>query len=60
MNHSNCEDYTSELFYHVKGTVSVIQSDPPCKDGNADLHRQPLKLCLIKYAEDINVNNFEN
>ena len=35
------------------GTVSVISSDPPCKDGNVRLITLPLKLNLIKNVEDI-------
>ena len=35
------------IFYHVKGTVNVISSDPPMKDGNADSERNSDKLCLI-------------
>ena len=38
-----------------KGTVSVIPSDPPCKDGIAWF----TTLCLFKDELDINVFNFE-
>ena len=31
----------------IKGTVSVVSSDPPCKDGNADLQRYPLKYTHV-------------
>ena len=30
-------------FHKIKGTVSVISSDPPCKDGNARFTTVPLK-----------------
>ena len=40
---------------YLKGTVSVISSDTPCKDGYADLQRNPWKLCRINYELDINV-----
>ena len=39
--------------FKIEGTVSVFSSDPPCK--MRDLHRFPLKLCLITYELDINV-----
>ena len=45
-----------------KGTVSVILSDPPCKDGYARISMVPLqlnriayKLYPIKFQLDINV-----
>ena len=37
--------------FTLEGTVSVVSSDPPCKDGNARF----TTLCLIKYELDINV-----
>ena len=37
--HSNCAVYTNLL----KGTVSVISSEPPCKDENARYTMVPLK-----------------
>ena len=45
---------------YLKGTVSVISSDPPCKHGNGQLITIPLKACLIKYKLDINVCNLKN
>ena len=40
----------------LKGIVSVISSDPLCKDDNLpDLQRYPRKLSLIKHVLDINV-----
>ena len=45
----------------IEGNLSIILSDPPCKDGKSLItHRYPLKLCLIKYELDINVYNLEN
>ena len=35
--------------FNLKGTASIISSDPPCKDDNARFRTLPLKLCLIKY-----------
>ena len=29
-------------YFHFKGTVSVVSSDPPCKDGNARFTTVPL------------------
>ena len=40
-----------DIFVTLKGTVSVISSDSPCKD---------LKHCLIKNELDISVYYFEN
>ena len=37
----------------IKGTVSVILSDLPCKNGNARFTTVPLKPNLIKNVEDI-------
>ena len=38
----------------LKGTVSVILDDPPCKDGNARFTTIPLKpLCDQKFEKDI-------
>ena len=31
------------LVIHIEGTVSVVSSDPPCKDGNARFTNVPLK-----------------
>ena len=43
--------YTTVII--VKGTVSVISSDPPFKDGNVRFTTVPLKsLNLIKNVED--------
>jgi len=39
----------------LKGTVSAISSDPPCKDGNARFTTVSLKTCRIKYELDINI-----
>ena len=41
--------------YIIKGTVSVILSEPSCKHGKTNLQRYPRKLSLIKYEKDINV-----
>ena len=43
----------------IKGTVSVISSEPPCKDDNAWFITVPLNLLLIKYELDINVYNLK-
>jgi len=43
----------------LKGNASVISSDPPCKDDNAQFTRIAVKG-LIKYELDINVYVFEN
>ena len=38
----------------LKGTVSVISSDPPCKAGNLPIYkRYPCNLNLIKNVKDI-------
>ena len=37
---------------YIKGTVRVISSDPPFKDGNTRLKTVPLNLKLIKNKED--------
>jgi len=45
----------------VKGTVSEVSSDPPCRESNARLTTVHFKaLSLIKYKLDINVYNLEN
>ena len=49
----------------IKGTVSIISSDPPCKDINARArlaHNGTLKymLCLIKYELDMHVSVYLN
>ena len=48
-------------FSFLKGTVSVIWSDPPWKK-QCPIHNGILdwKLCRIKYKIDINVYNFES
>ena len=38
---------------YIKGTVSKILSDPPCKAGNAKFTSVPINLKLIKKREDI-------
>ena len=38
------------MFFLLKGTVIVISSDPPCKDGNAQLKKVPLKPLYGKYC----------
>ena len=43
----------------VKWTVSVILSDPPCKDGKALIRTIPLNHLLIRYELDINVYDFK-
>ena len=42
----------------LKGTVSVISSDPPCKDGNARFTTVPLEAFLIKYDYESDINVF--
>ena len=32
-----------KYFYGIKGTVSVISSDPPCTNGNAQFSTVPIK-----------------
>ena len=47
---------TTSTFYlnlNIKGTVRVILSDPPCKDGNPRFTTVPWNLNLIKNVEDI-------
>ena len=39
----------------LKGTVRLISSDPPCKDGNAWYTTVPLKPFLINNVEDLKV-----
>ena len=56
----NIYDLNFRIFKQSKPTsaifpVSVILSDPPCKDGNALFTTVPLKACLIKYEIDIHV-----
>ena len=46
--------------FFIKGTASVILSNPLCKNGNARFTNVPLKLCLIKYELDIQIYNLEN
>ena len=49
------------LLFNLRGTVSVISSGPPCKDGNSQFIKVSLNvLCLIQYELNINANNFEN
>ena len=40
------------FFFNIKGTVGVISSEPPCKDGNVRFTTVPLKalsdqVCII-------------
>ena len=44
----------------IKGTVSVISSDPSYKYGNEQFTALPLKICLIKDKLDINVCDSDN
>ena len=45
----------------IKGTVSVISSDPPGKNCNFRFTTlYPQKLCLIKFELDIQLYNFES
>ena len=39
----------------MNGTISVISSHSPSKNGNADSQRYPWTLRLVKYELDINV-----
>ena len=41
-----------ETNYDIKGTVSAISSDPPCKDGKTRFKTEPLKPSSIKNVED--------
>ena len=43
-NVSNREKKTDSSPLHLKEAVSVILSDPPCKDGNARFTTVPLKI----------------
>ena len=43
-----------------RGTVSVILTEPRCKDAMSNLQWCPLKLCLNKYELDLNLNNVQN
>ena len=36
----------------MKGTVSVITSDPPCKDGNVRFTTVPLKALFIIFENE--------
>ena len=36
----------------MKGTVSVITSDPPCKDGNVRFITVPLKALFIIFENE--------
>ena len=45
----------SEKVPIVSETVSVLSSDPPCKDDNALIATVVGTLCLIKYELDIQV-----
>ena len=38
----------STLSGFIKGTVSVISSDPPCKDGNSRFKTAPLKPLSVQ------------
>ena len=42
------EHYLTRFFQYLKGTESVISSDPPCKDGNVRFTTVPLKPCSDK------------
>ncbi len=45
----------------ITGNVSVISTNPPCKDGNVRFtKRYPSKPRLMKYDLEINIYNFEN
>ena len=45
--YQQCILYT--LWILLKGTVSIISSDPPCKDGNAQFTIVPLKPISDQY-----------
>ena len=47
-------DLFSSDIYIYKGTVSVISSEPPCKDGNARFTMVPLtRVYLISNVEEM-------
>ena len=48
----------SEDIFH-KGTVSVISSDPPCKEDNARLTMVPLKPFTVNRVETYHRNPLE-
>ena len=48
------------IFSFLKGTVSVISSDTPDKDGNARFTTVTLKALSVQVWMCINVYNFEN
>ena len=35
----------------LKGTVSVVSSDPPCKEGNAQFTTVPLKTFCVRQVQ---------
>ena len=41
--------------YRIKGTVSVISSEPPCKDCNVQFTTVPLTLKSDKNVKDFDV-----
>ena len=49
--------YWSNKFLH-KGTLCVISSDPPCKDGNDRFTTVPLKLFSVKKCGRLNCIEF--
>ena len=42
--------HKTNVYFLLKGTVSVISSEPPFKDGNVQFTTIPLKLFLINYV----------
>ena len=44
-----------EVRNYIKRTVIVISSDPPCKDGNAQLHKYHVKFCPFKWSNQISI-----
>ena len=53
IKNTQCKQEPSYSF-HLKGTVSVILSDPSCKDGMPDTQRYPLETFIYL------INNVEN
>ena len=45
------DTFTYNLTFSLKGTVSVILSDPPCNKGNARFTTVPLKPLTVLRVE---------
>ena len=44
----------SRCFFHLKGTVDVIESDPSYEDGNARFTTAPLDITLVQSLQEKN------